>query len=512
MRMISRPHHCKYRSSAILAVLLSALLPTSASALPACPGNSEVDQVPSFVDQVYRDVLGRASDPKGQNFHSEQIRDLNARVCRSSNPQVTSGNCEWNNNAQIVLEMLASSESIKKNGNISSNDAFVTVLYKTLLHRAPDGAGLRSHVSALESGGSRQSVVLSFLITDEYRNRFSCGAEQHEQVHQPASGQHAELGVTGHPMRPQGVYSQAHGVSFDDQVAQLKNLGAEWYRFDLGITDAGEDVPVLDSLIQKAQGVQLVPILFPKIDRDHDSTSTIYQKSHDAAFKFVTRYKNSIHVYELSNERDILSLKGAPNGDQVSDYDPAKFAITAAMFHGLSDGVHEADASARRIINFAGWLHTAFFQLVEDNHIPYDIVGIHWYQNMGEITCPGQSYPCPPRPLHFNVIQRLQSITHGKPMWVTETNYTPQPNVSPESNMDKKEKYLGPTLQRYLNSPAMYPFQVVMIYELLDEPNLGAGAREAQFGLITIKNRADGGFSMGEPKTAVGAVQRLFKR
>ena len=73
------------------------------------------------------------------------------------------------------------------------------------------------------------------------------------------------------------------------------------------------------------------------------------------------------------------------------------------------DGGAAADGSALRIIDFAGWLHTGFLQRLENDSIPYDIVGIHWYQGFGEITCPGQALPCPARLQHFNVLQRVQT-------------------------------------------------------------------------------------------------------
>jgi hypothetical protein len=180
------------------------------------------------------------------------------------------------------------------------------------------------------------------------------------------------------------------------------------------------------------------------------------------------------------------------------------------MLRGLSDGVHAADGSAQRIINFGGWLHTGFFQRLEDDHIGYDIVGIHWYQEMGEITCPGQSFPCPARPLHFNVIQRLQAISHGKPMWVTETNYRPLPTNSVDANNARKQSYLPPTLERYLNSPKLYPFQVVMIYELLDEPYFPGP--EAQYGMFSVTKRPDGGYALGPAKPTFQSVQRIIKR
>lgn len=510
--MTSTPSNRKiYLLVATLAIVLT--LWEAGFAFEICPANSEIDEASVFIDQTYRDVVNRPADPQGKQFHLDQIKNLNSRVCRSGDPLFARGTCEWNNNAQIVLGMLNSPESVSKNGNIASNPWFVTVLYKVLLRRAPDNVGLASHVRFLDSGGTRVGLVAQFLLSDEYRNRFGCNAQSNERVTNARKGR-LQLGVNGHPLRPHGPYSQAEGVSLDEQLTDIKNLGADWYRFDVGLPSTGQDFPGMDSLVKAAQehGVQLLPVLFPTIDRDHDTLAAIQQKSYDGAFRFVSRYKSSIHVYELSNEQDVYSASGAPNGDQVGDYDPRKFGIVAAMLRGLADGVRAADGNAMRIIDFAGWLHTGFFQLVEDQHIPYEIVGVHWYQNMGEITCPGQAYPCPARPLHFNVIQRLEAITHGKPMWFTETNYSPLPNLSVEANMQRKEQYLVPTLQRYQELANVYPFEVVMIYELFDEPNVGGGAEQTQVGLMSVTRRADGKYVRGAPKPTYQSVQRMFKR
>jgi len=469
-----------------------------------CPASAKIDQVPFFIEQIYHDVLDRAADAEGQRFHADQLRDLNARACQSRDPMLAATGCEWNNNARVVLDMLGSAESVSKNGSIQSNDAFVSVLYKTLLRRRPDGLGLPDHVRVLDSGGTRLSVVLSFLTSDEYRNRFGCNVQA--EAHR--AGGHLQLGVNGHPIRPGGVYAASNGVSFDQQFTLIKNLGADWYRVDITIPDFS----VMDVLLQKAQahGIQLLPVIFPVIDRDHDSPSTIYQKSYDSAFKFASHYKGSIQAYELSNEQDAYSLTGGP-GDQVSMYDARKYGIVSSMLRGLSEGVHAGDPSAKRIVDFSGWLHTGFFQRVENDHIAYEIVGVHWYGNMGEINCPGQSYPCPSRLQHFNVVQRLQSITHGKPMWVTEINYSPLPNRSEEQNGQQEQQYLVATLQRFLTSPTLYPFEVVFIYELLDEPGTGGGATQTEVGLVSVTPQPSGGFALGSPKSAYEAVQRLFK-
>jgi len=496
-------------------VILVLVQPMTAFAAEFCAGSSEIDSVPFFVDQVYLDIQKRPADANGQKFWGSHLEDLNSRMCRSANPAVLSSNCEWNNAAEVLEEILNSPESKSKNGEFNANPEFVTVLYRILLHRAPLEAGLKSHLAILNSGGSRASVISTFLVGEEYRKRFPCHEGAHMRAEGPPAGMtgrsgHTELGVNGHPIT-QPAYSDSTGVSYEDQLTQVQNLGAKWYRFDVS---TAADFTKVDLLIKKAQahGIQLLPVLFPPVDRAHDSPAIAYRKAYDGALSFVNRYKSAFHVYELSNELDIYSMSGG-SGDQPTDYNPEKYPLAKELLRGLSEGVHAADGSAQRIINYGGWLHTGFFQRLENDGIRYEIVGIHWYQNMGEITCPGQPFPCPGRRVHFNVIQRLQTITHGKPMWVTETNYSPLASNSAEANMQRKEQYLPPTLTRYFNSPGVYPFDVVMIYELLDEPNLGkGGATQTQVGLISVARRADGGYTMGAPKPTFQSVQRVVKR
>lgn len=628
-------------------IILSFLLPQTVFASEFCAAKSAIDQVPFFIGQTYRDLLNRDPDVAGQKSWVAQLQDLNRRVCQSASPTLSGGKCEWSNKAQITLELLASPESVSKNGSITSNEAFVTALYKILLRRSPDEAGLKSHLSVLGSDGNRLNVVLAFLSSDDYRRRFTCtatgtpdpscrGAESVDpvpsfvaQTHRDILGRdpdaaslaswttymtsnqvamcqnvsatafsvcdrvletqmimnalnedayqksnppiadnkafvaalykhllqrapdeagvqthlkylnetndrlgtiysfvtsneyrkrftcyagtrdYGNLGITGHPIA-QVAYSDKEGVGIDEQLRMVQDAGAEWYRFDVGVEQFSQTDPLVTKA--RAHGVRLLPILFPAIDPAHDSLSTIYTKSRDGAFNFVNRYKSSIHVWELSNEQDNASGIHA-SGEQVTDYDPQKYSVVAAMLRGLADGVRAADANALRVINIAGWLHTGFLQRIEDDRIPYDIVGIHWYESMGEITCPGQALPCPSKPLHFNVVQRVEAITHGKPIWVTETNYTPSSANSAEVNTSRMEKYLTTVLQTYLNSPLVYPFQTVMIYELLDEPYLHKqGVDESQFGLFSVAPSSVRKYAVSSAKPASRVARNLPSR
>jgi len=650
--------HRDFRLFSLVFLVFVFLSSQAAFAAGVCSASSAIDQAPFFIGQTFLDILNRPpGGGEGQMFWISKLEGLNASSCKSANPALSAGGCEWNNNAQIALDLLSSPESVSRNGSLTSNSAFVTALYQLLLRRAPDGDGLRSHLSSLDSRATRLSVVASFLTSDEYRHRFACtangtanpscrGAEavdpipafvtqtgqdvlgnfpdgasqaswttyvtskqvamcknpsatafglcdyviesqmimelfngsayrnssppivdnkafvtalyQHLLRRAPDSDglqshtnylnqtndrlgtiyafltaneyrrrfacysgnrDRASLGFTGHPLT-QAVYSDA-GISFDDQTALVKNAGAEWYRFDVNAPSTGMDFAKMDLLVSRAQahGVQLLPVLMPVIDRQHDDLATIYRKSHDAAFNFVSRYKRSIHVWELSNEQDVYSLHKTgdpgwphptPNGDQLTDYDSQRYAIAVALLRGLADGVRAADSNALRVINFGGWLHTAFLQKIENDAIPYDIVGLHWYQGMGEMTCAGHALPCPTMPQNFNVVQRVQTITDGKPIWVTETGHSPLSTNSAETNAAMREKYLVSSLQRYLASPQVYPFQTIMIYELLDEPNLPAPVTETQMGTFSVAPPEAGKYALGPAKAEYQPVRNLF--
>ena len=502
--------HVFFVALSLLVIVLIAL--ATAFASDYCAGASEIDNAPFFVNQAYVDILGRRPNQQDQHFWVSRLQDENRRICRSANPEVLAGNCERNNAAEIIQEILNSPESRSKNGPVAQNADFVTALYKTLLHRPPEPAGLKSHLALISSGQSRSNIVLTFLLGQEYRKRFTCAEqapvrEQTSRI-QSTGGSHPELGVNGHPMN-QPPYNNTKGVSFDQQLTLVRDLGAKWYRFDVSTQP---DFATVDLLIKAAQshGVQLLPILFPPVKRAQDDPATAYRKSYDGASSFVNHYKNVFHVYELSNELDNFCLAGG-DGDKPSAYNPQKYELVKEMLRGLAEGVHAADPSAQRIIDFAGWLHTGFFERLENDRIPYEIVGVHWYQDMGEITCPGQAFPCPARPQHFNVIQRLQSVTHGKPIWVTETSYRPLARNSAEENVNRKLNYLPPTLQRYMNSPSRYPFEVVILYELLDEPHMTA-ASEQQTGLYTVTRQPDGRFVLGKQKPDSEAVRSVMQQ
>ena len=388
--------------------------------------------------------------------------------------------------AQMTLDFFDSSEFQKSNPPITANVAFATALYEHLLRRAPDEPGLQFYTSYLNQTNDRLGVTYGFLTSNEYRKRFACFAGVPDALN---------FGINGHPFDAL-AYSNSLGVSFAKQIGLIQNADLKWYRANIVAPKSGGDYSQMDLLLSLAQagGIQLLPVMIPDVNLTTDTLAELYSESYSGAFNMVSRYKTSIHVWELWNEGDVYSIiSPSYNGDYISDYDPTRLARAEAMLHGLADGARAADPGCLRIINF-GWIHTGYIESLENNAIPYDIVGIHWYANaaatdvpaMGDITCPGQFLPCPRPPRYFNLIEQLQSLTNGKPIWLTENDYWPLiPSNSVATNISWQESYLPPMLQTYLGSPSVYPYQVVLIYELLDEPYLQGGAFFTQDGPYT---------------------------
>lgn len=343
----------------------------------------------------------------------------------------------------------------------------------------------------------------------------------------PPASRAQMLGVNGHPFDSK-EYNDSTGVPYWQQIKLVRQLGLKWYRVNVPVWPTGNDFSKMDKLLRLAEGnhVQLLPVIIPQIGLA-DSLSAIQQNAYQAAVGIVSHYQGRIHIWELENEQDVFSNYvyedicgsaissscvpklcqgalctydttgqllypfGSPNGESPIDFQPQRLAIAEALLMGLGQGVHDADPTAQRIIDFA-WIHFGFLQAVLSANIPFDIVGIHWYQNMGEITCPAQSLPCPTNQLNPSVVTAVQNMT-SKPIWMTELGYYPyNPVPGSSANRVMEEQYTSSTLQSYLMNPQVYPFRAILIYELLDLVTAWDNGNSSQYGIYTTRLTSDG--------------------
>jgi Ca2+-binding EF-hand superfamily protein len=127
----------------LIAVLTFA--PALASAQQPCTSDAD-----STVDAIYRQILERPAGGEG-NARAEQLRNGQTTV------------------REIVREVAQSPEHRQRFLTSRNRREAVTNLYKHLLGRAPDPAGLNGH---LQSGADETTLIDTFLNSPEYQEKF----------------------------------------------------------------------------------------------------------------------------------------------------------------------------------------------------------------------------------------------------------------------------------------------------------------------------------------------------
>ncbi len=103
-----------------------------------------------YVDQVYRNVLGRGADATGSNYW---LGELNRGVTRGE-------------------VMVAFSDSAEYRQRIGSQ-VLATMLYVGMLRRAPEPDGLKYWAELIDSGTPYRAIIAGFLGSPEYAGRMN---------------------------------------------------------------------------------------------------------------------------------------------------------------------------------------------------------------------------------------------------------------------------------------------------------------------------------------------------
>ena len=106
-------------------------------------------QVTAFVNRLYTIAMNRAADVNGLNDWTGKL------LAKTKTPK------------QVASGFVFSQEMANRN---LSNQEYVTMLYRTMMDREPDEAGLNDWVTRLQSGTSRQSVFDGFADSTEFDN------------------------------------------------------------------------------------------------------------------------------------------------------------------------------------------------------------------------------------------------------------------------------------------------------------------------------------------------------
>ena len=307
------------------------------------------------------------------------------------------------------------------------------------------------------------------------------------------------FGVNGHP----GVQDGYKQVPVETQLDLVNELGANWYRCDWYQTRLEKDPEFYDRLVGRAaeRGIHVLPVIFPAMScRTNQTPEQIREASFSFAKGLASRFGNRITHWELDNELDARLLVrkgeitrtgvswrwGAPDGDKPEHYHEGRYRRAVAELAGLHEGIKAGNPKALTIVDAAGWLHYGFFErLVKEDAVTFDILGWHWYSEMGDMTkVRGR----------FNVLEQLKG--YGKSIWITELN---RRGGSKGGKEVEQAGYLkGVSLQM-----RAYPgVEACFTYELLDEPHLGQANEESHYGLVTLTRGPDALWRVDRKKPA----------
>jgi len=313
-----------------------------------------------------------------------------------------------------------------------------------------------------------------------------------------------DLGVNGHPFT-QPSYKD---ISVQQQLDLVNEIGAKWYRVDCKSDILlPQNISKLRLLLfeAKKRNIKILPVIFPPIDlRKENDLNKIYDVSYEFSKTVASQLRGAVNVWELNNELDNFAIlrKGEinyigtlwnfdiPSGDKKEHYEINRAKKSIALLKGLADGIHAADPKAKRIID-ATWVHFGFLELLSLNNVDYDIVGWHWYSDMGSITKVKGN---------VNLLSKLNS--YKKPIWFTEIN---RRSGSQGSNGEAEQsRYLIENIES-AQTNHIVRVENLFVYELLDEPHLGLSNPESFYGLVTVKN-INGKWQIGNVKEGFRAL------
>ncbi|MDB5013905.1 MAG: glycosyl hydrolase 53 domain protein [Daejeonella sp.] len=278
-------------------------------------------------------------------------------------------------------------------------------------------------------------------------------------------------GINGHPLTQKDYAA----TTWDDQIKLLKDLKVDSYRIDAQLTDQGiiKSDSKFNSFIKKLVANGISPFVVLSVGGiKTGNKNDIFNTSFNQGKNFGNSVNKNIPVIEVGNEFDNKILKGSFDGTKEAHYDLAKADALMMQLSGFIKGLKSVKPDIKVSLS-VGWVHYYYLQLLQEYNIDYDIIGYHWYSNMGNIT-DVKGYG--------NVLKTVAD-RFKKPIWITEFNFR---NGSLDNKYEAQKKYIQNSGLDIVKNQFVNGF---FIYELLDEPAFKAKSpKESFYGLASAEN------------------------
>ena len=288
-------------------------------------------------------------------------------------------------------------------------------------------------------------------------------------------------GIQGHPGK-QVAYA-ASGAGLTEQLDYLQRLGVTHYRIDLYPDSLGRVDPAFRGMVAAAESrnISILPVLVAHPDTAA-SVPANYRRGHAIGSAFASRHRDQFSHIEAGNELEVGTLRFTVDssvhparisyfeGADLDNYVDHLLTRTTAFLRGMTDGIHSGSPGTRVIIN-AGWRHYGFFEALRRDGVNFDVYGYHWYSEMGDFAA-----------------EVLPHLPGNREIWVTEAN---RRNTSDSySNPAEQAAWIGRVSRRLAAIPRV---RALFIYELYDQPAVGATDPESHYGLVACSDETCSG-------------------
>jgi len=277
-------------------------------------------------------------------------------------------------------------------------------------------------------------------------------------------------GINGHP-----VTQEAYGKrTWEDQLSFLKDLHVDYYRIDVPLNNAGtpRNEQNLLAFLRQLKSINVKPmlVLLPRENTAMTDSSAFYSAYYDQGKMLAKRYGAFLEVVEVGNEWDVKLVKSRKlDGTKATHYDLLKAKEKLTLLKAFIDGMKSVMPALRVSVSL-GWTHWYYLDLLKQFRVNYDIIGYHWYDNMGDITNVRKPYG--------DFLPGIKK-KYKKEIWITEFN-THAGTV--RRSFVSQQQYISKSLDRILQHKVIEGF---FIYELFDQPALRAKyPDEPNYGLI----------------------------
>lgn len=196
------------------------------------------------------------------------------------------------------------------------------------------------------------------------------------------------LGFNGHPFT-QGAYKDV-----DKQLKLLDGLDEIYYRIDIPVNSKGKphhskQFILFFNKLEKYKNIKILPMFSPKIDLNINNLEKQYNQGCYIGNLFFDNYglyiQNLGDYIEIGNEIDVMTaINKKVNGQNIKHFNNKKLNKYLEFYRGFLDAARINGIDKKVIFNFS-YTHWGILETVEKSNFEYDIIGLHWYSNMGDL-------------------------------------------------------------------------------------------------------------------------------